>query len=54
MNDHGRYAEIKLGPGADSQAILKVATDKLRITRFEVVQPSLHDIFVERVTEVPA
>lgn len=54
VNDHGRYAEIKLGPGADPQAILKAASDRLKITRFEVVEPSLHDIFIERVTEVPA
>ena len=54
VNDHGRYAEIKLGPGADPQAILKAASDKLKITKFEVVEPSLHDIFIERVTEVPA
>jgi ABC-2 type transport system ATP-binding protein len=54
VNDHGRYAEIKLGPGADPQAILKAASDKLKITKFEVVEPSLHDIFIERVTEAPA
>jgi ABC-2 type transport system ATP-binding protein len=54
VNDHGRYAEIKLGPGADPQAILRAASEKLRITKFEVVEPSLHDIFIERVTEVPA
>ena len=54
VNDHGRYAELKLGPTADPQAILRAAGDKLKITRFEVVEPSLHDIFIERVTEVPA
>jgi ABC-2 type transport system ATP-binding protein len=52
VSDHGRYAELKLGPGADPQAILRAATEKLRISRFEVVEPSLHDIFIERVTEV--
>jgi ABC-2 type transport system ATP-binding protein len=54
VSDHGRYAELKLGPGADPQAILRAATEKLRISRFEVVEPSLHDIFIERVTEVRA
>lgn len=54
VNDMGRYAELKLGPSADPQAILRAASDKLKITRFEVVEPSLHDIFIERVTEVPA
>lgn len=52
VNDTGRYAEIRLGPGAETQAILRAATEKLKINRFEVVEPSLHDIFVERVTEV--
>lgn len=52
VNDHGRYAELRLGPGADPQVILKAACEKLAITRFEVVEPSLHDIFIERVTEV--
>src|SRR5689334_20284134 len=54
VNDTGRYAEIKLGPTADPQAILKAASEKLKIGRFEVVEPSLHDIFVERVTEAVA
>jgi ABC-2 type transport system ATP-binding protein len=54
VTDTGRYAELKLSPDADSQAILKAASEKLKITRFEVVEPSLHDIFVERVTEVRA
>ena len=54
VTDHGRYAELKLGPGADPQSILRAVSEKLRITKFEVVEPSLHDIFIERVTEVPA
>lgn len=54
VNDTGRYAELKLGPGADPQAILRAASDRLKITRFEVVEPSLHDIFIDRVTEAPA
>ena len=54
VNDLGRYAELRLGPGAEPQSLLKAASEKLKITRFEVVEPSLHDIFIERVTEVPA
>ena len=49
-NDLGRYVELSLNPGADPQAILRAAGERLRITRFEVVEPSLHDIFVARVT----
>jgi ABC-2 type transport system ATP-binding protein len=54
VNDMGQYAELKLGPNADPQAILRAASDRLKITKFEVVHPSLHDIFIEQVTEVRA
>jgi ABC-2 type transport system ATP-binding protein len=54
VHDLGRYAELKLGPGADPQGILRAASERLKITKFEVVEPSLHDIFIERVTEAPA
>ena len=50
VNDFGRYVEIKMAEGADSQAILREAAARLRLSRFEVVEPSLHDIFVEQVT----
>ena len=36
--------------GADPQAILREASARLRVSRFEVVEPSLHDIFVQEVT----
>jgi ABC-2 type transport system ATP-binding protein len=50
VSDFGRYVELRMAEGADPQAILRAASDRLRISRFEVVEPSLHDIFVERVT----
>jgi ABC-2 type transport system ATP-binding protein len=50
VNDFGRYVEIKMAEGADPQAILREASARLRVTRFEVVEPSLHDIFVAQVT----
>jgi ABC-2 type transport system ATP-binding protein len=50
VSDFGRYVEIKMAEGADAQAILREATSRLRVSRFEVVEPSLHDIFVEQVT----
>jgi ABC-2 type transport system ATP-binding protein len=49
-SDFGQYVEIRMDPGADAQAILKAAAERLRIRRFEIVVPSLHDIFVETVT----
>jgi ABC-2 type transport system ATP-binding protein len=50
VSDSGRYVEIQMHEGADAQAILREASARLRISRFEIVEPSLHDIFVERVT----
>jgi ABC-2 type transport system ATP-binding protein len=50
VSDFGRYVEVKMAEGADSQAILREAAARLRVSRFEVVEPSLHDIFVEQVT----
>lgn len=50
VQDTGRFAELRLAPGADPQSILRAAIERLKVSRFEVVEPSLHDIFVERVT----
>jgi ABC-2 type transport system ATP-binding protein len=48
--DFGRYVEVQLQDGADPQALLQAAAARLRLSRFEIVEPSLHDIFVEQVT----
>ena len=50
VSDFGRYVEIRMADGADPQRILAEAAARLKVSRFEVVEPSLHDIFVERVT----
>jgi ABC-2 type transport system ATP-binding protein len=50
VSDFGQYVEIRMSDGADPQALLKEATTRLAVRRFEIVVPSLHDIFVETVT----
>jgi ABC-2 type transport system ATP-binding protein len=50
VSDFGRYVEIRMSEGADPQSILVAAAARIRVSRFEVVEPSLHDIFVEQVT----
>jgi ABC-2 type transport system ATP-binding protein len=50
VSDHGQYLEVRLEEGADAQPLLRVAAERLRVRRFEIVEPSLHDIFVETVT----
>ena len=50
VSDSGQYVEIRMHDGADPQPILKEAAARLTVRRFEIVVPSLHDIFVETVT----
>jgi ABC-2 type transport system ATP-binding protein len=47
--DSGRYLEIFPADGVDPQRILEAAMKEVRINRFEVMEPSLHQIFVETV-----
>ncbi len=42
-------AELRLEPGADAQAILAASVGRLRVLRFEVVAPSLEEVFLEAV-----
>jgi ABC-2 type transport system ATP-binding protein len=51
VSDFGQYVEIRMADGADPQALLSEAASRLRVRRFEIVEPSLHDIFVETVTD---
>jgi ABC-2 type transport system ATP-binding protein len=47
---HSDYAEIVLADGADAQELLRQLVGVgARVTRFEQVEPSLNDIFIERV-----
>jgi ABC-2 type transport system ATP-binding protein len=50
VQDFGQYAEIELAPGTDAQEILRaLVSSGARLTRFEIVTPSLHKIFVDLV-----
>ena len=49
-DDQNRFYEIELAPGADPQELLRrVVATGTTVQRFELVQPSLHQIFLERV-----
>ncbi len=55
VNHFGAVVEARLKPGADPQEILKAAVERaVRISRFELVEPPLNDIFIEKVGTVPA
>jgi ABC-2 type transport system ATP-binding protein len=51
VTDFGQYVEVRLQDGADPQLLLRESAARLRVRRFEIVEPSLHDIFVETVTQ---
>ena len=51
FNDYGNYVEVRLTPGADTQELLQQACSKARLDRFEVMQPSLEEIFIEAVSK---
>jgi len=48
-NNYGNYVEVRLAPGADAQQLLHIAAERSRISKFEVVEPSLEEIFIEVV-----
>ena len=49
MVAHPNYIEIQPAEGVDPERILRRLIDRVRVRRFEMVSPSLHRIFVERV-----
>jgi ABC-2 type transport system ATP-binding protein len=50
VDDNNRFFEIELAPMADPQVLLRRLIDAgASIERFELVQPSLHQIFIQRV-----
>ncbi len=44
--DLGRIQELRISPGVDPQDVLRAVLARTRVHRFEVVHPSLHDIFL--------
>jgi ABC-2 type transport system ATP-binding protein len=51
LNDYGNHAELRLKPGADSQELLATAMRQLRVIRFQVMDPSLEQIFIDRISD---
>ena len=46
VTDFGRYAELRLEDGVDSQQLLGTLMTRGSVRLFELARPSLHDIFV--------
>ena len=47
FNNYGNYVEVRLAPGADAQQLLRLVAERSRINKFEIVEPSLEEIFIE-------
>jgi ABC-2 type transport system ATP-binding protein len=53
-NNYGNYVEIRLAPGADPQQLLRLAAERSRVNKFELMEPSLEEIFIETVGKTDA
>ncbi len=55
FNNYGKYVEVRLKPGADAQKLLHKAAAASRINKFELMEPSLEEIFIDVVgkSDVP-
>jgi ABC-2 type transport system ATP-binding protein len=50
VDDSNRFFEVELAAGADAQRLLRLLVEAgALVQRFELVQPSLHQIFLQRV-----
>jgi len=49
--DYAGHVEIRLKPHADAQSLLREAAQKATIYKFELVEPSLEEIFIQTVGE---
>lgn len=49
VDDYGKFMEIKLREGTDPQSLLLSLAGKIRVNKFEVREPSLNAIFIEKV-----
>ena len=46
VNDLGRFKELRIAGGTDTQQVLASIMQKARVRHFELARPSLHEIFV--------
>jgi len=50
FNDYGNEVFLRLRRGADPAGVLDAARGRLDVKKFEVAAPSIHDIFIEKVS----
>jgi len=49
-NDYGNEVFLRLHPGANPATVLDAARERLDVKKYEVAAPSIHDIFIEKVS----
>jgi ABC-2 type transport system ATP-binding protein len=54
IDDYGKFMEIKMKERSDPQELLEKSMGKIRINKFEVREPSLNAIFIDKVGETNA
>ncbi|HUK87084.1 MAG TPA: DUF4162 domain-containing protein, partial [Terriglobales bacterium] len=54
FNDYGNYVEVRLAPGADAQQLLHQVSAGAKVYKFEMVEPSLEQIFIDVVGKTDA
>ncbi|UCG61843.1 MAG: ATP-binding cassette domain-containing protein [Candidatus Zixiibacteriota bacterium] len=47
MTEFNNYIELHIEDGTDTNGLLKAIADKVLIRRFDIVEPSLYDIFID-------
>lgn len=47
LTDFSNYLELRLQDGADPQVIIRSIVERVPVRRFEIVEPSLYDIFID-------
>ena len=54
FNNYGNYVEVRMAPGGDAQTLLRLAAERCRVNKFELVEPSLEAIFIDVVGKADA
>jgi len=53
MHSYERFVEVNLHEGHTPQQLLEAAVARLQVRRFEVMEPTLHNIFIDQVGNAP-
>ena len=54
VTEFNNYLELRLNDNADTNAILKAVADRVTVRRFDIVEPSLYDIFIDMAKVDPS